>query len=62
MAKPSAIEAPDGWAIRNSGMSSSEPTQKNIAIRSNARNEPVNAVATMITAARITARTLGTPR
>ena len=34
----------------------------NIAIRSNARNEPVNAVAMMIPAANITARTLGTPR
>ena len=52
----------DGCAIRYSGTSSSEPMQKNIATRSNARNEPVNAVEMMIPAANTTARTLGTPR
>ena len=62
MTKPRAMADADGWAIRYSGTSSSEPTQKNIAIRSNARKEPVNAHPMMIPAAKSTARTLGTPR
>jgi hypothetical protein len=59
---PVAMAETDGCAIRYSGTSSSEPTQKNIATRSNARNEPVNAVAMMIPAANSTAMILGTPR
>ncbi len=52
----------DGCASRYSGTSSSEPTQKHIAIRSNARKDPVNTVAMMIPAANSTASTFGTPR
>ena len=62
MVKPVAIDEAAGCAITYSGMSSSEPMQKHIAIRSNARKEPVNAVAMMIPAAKSTARILGTPR
>ena len=48
--------------MKYSGISSSEPTQNVIAIRSNRRKDPVNAEAMMIAAAAATAMTLGTPR
>ena len=62
MAKPRPIDASVGWLMKYSGISSSEPTQNVIAIRSNRRNDPVNADAMMIRAAPATAITFGTPR
>ena len=60
--KPCAICAPDGWASRNSGISSSDPAQNVTAIRSNRRKLPVNAAAMITPAASTTATSFGTPR
>ena len=48
--------------MKYSGMSSSEPRQNVIAIRSNRRKLPVNAEAMITAAAAQTATTFGTPR
>ena len=60
--KPRAICAPDGCVSRNSGISSSDPAQNAIAIRSNLRKLPVNAAAMITPAASTTATSFGTPR
>ncbi len=60
--KPCATWLAGGWASRYTGMSSSDPMQNAIAIRSNRRKLPVIAEAMMTSAASPTAMTLGTPR
>ena len=60
--KPRTMLAPAGCDIMYSGISSRDPAQNVMAIRSNRRKLPVNAVEMITPAARTTARILGTPR
>ncbi len=61
-AKPCAICPTSGRVSRTRGISSSDPAQKVMAIRSKRRKLPVNAAAMITPAASTTATSLGTPR